>query len=46
MLFMLLAAAPGVLFNKTLEEHYDEIAAWFRKIFGRFLGQGPDQGEP
>jgi len=42
--FLVLAAFPGVLFNKTLEEHNDEIVAWFRKRFGRFLGLGPSPG--
>ena len=31
---------PGVLFNKTLEEHYEEIAAGYHKIAGRFGGLG------
>jgi hypothetical protein len=31
LLFLIFALFPAVLFNKTLEEHYDEIAAWFRE---------------
>lgn len=29
MLFLLLAAFPGQLLNKTLEENYEEISGWF-----------------
>lgn len=29
--FLLLAAFPGQLFNKTLEENYDEVAGWFAR---------------
>jgi len=46
LLFLLLAAFPGQLFNKTYEEHEDEIGRWFarggalgarvRGAFGRF----------
>ncbi|MGH2407797.1 MAG: FGLLP motif-containing membrane protein [Candidatus Limnocylindrales bacterium] len=39
-LFLFLAAVPGVLFNKTLEEHYEEIAAGYHKFAGRFGGLG------
>jgi hypothetical protein len=31
LLFMLLAAFPGQLFNKTLEENYEEVAGWFAR---------------
>jgi hypothetical protein len=31
LLFLLLAAFPGQLINKTLEENYDEVAGWFAR---------------
>jgi hypothetical protein len=31
LLFLLLAAFPGQLFNKTLEENYEEVVGWFSR---------------
>ncbi|MFI5262646.1 MAG: FGLLP motif-containing membrane protein [Candidatus Limnocylindrales bacterium] len=36
--FLFLAAVPGVLFNKTYEEHYDEISEWLHKRAGLLPG--------
>ena len=29
---VLLMPFPGELFNRTLDEHYDEVTGWFRRL--------------